>query len=194
MGPASVFPHSTPNYIVWPDVMDPSLRGAVQAAAPRRGNALLFAAAALAVALSSAAFAASTGHLPTMASAAPVTRPLTHAAVEANAAGPAMEDSTFAATPAPTLAAPRTPGNDAPRWSRRYKGPDAQLAPGSTPKAATEKTEKAVEKPAIKDVKAEAPVAPTPEPPAPPPAAAPSLDQASKTAQMLREQLNSSVK
>jgi hypothetical protein len=194
MHPASIFPHSTPNYIVWPEVAEPTLRGAVEAA-PRRSNMLLMAVAALALALSGAAFAASTGHLGNAtASAAPVTKPLTHVDT-ATGTAPQAEDPAFAATaPAPTLATP-TAGNDAPRWSRRYKGPDAQLAPAA-PAAPAKPTEKAATKD-VKEVKEPAPVA-QPEPAAapPPPAAppAPSMDQASKTAQMLREQLNSSVK
>lgn len=188
MAPASLFPHSTPNYIVWPEAPEPTLRAAMDAAAPRRGNALLMAVAALALALSGAAFAASTGHLPTTASSAPVTRPLTQTQLDtANGNAPQMEDPTFAAAPAPTLRNPNAPpANDAPRWSRRYKGPDAQLAPGAKPVEKTSDS-KPVEKAATRDVKAE----PAPETPATP---APSMDQASKTAQMLREQLNSSVK
>jgi hypothetical protein len=194
MHPASIFPHSTPNYIVWPEVAEPTLRGAVEAA-PRRSNMLLMAVAALALALSGAAFAASTGHLGNAtASAAPVTKPLTHVET-ATGAAPQAEDPAFATAPAPTLASP-TAGNDAPRWSRRYKGPDAQLAPTPAAAAAPAAPAKPAEKAATKDVK-DAPVA-QPEPAAapPPPAAtpAPSMDQANKTAQMLREQLNSSVK
>ena len=45
MAPASLFPHSTPNYIVWPEAPEPTLRAAMDAAAPRRGNALLMAVA-----------------------------------------------------------------------------------------------------------------------------------------------------
>jgi hypothetical protein len=143
--------------------------------------------AALALCLSGAALATATGHLGNAtASTAPVTKTVVTETSNVSAAMPVQEDPSLAA-PAPTLASkPAAPvANDAPPWSRRYKGPAAQV-PVAAPAP--------VLKTASKDVKAADPAPAPPAETAAAPATAPSMDQASKTAQLLREQLNSSVK
>lgn len=173
------------SYVVWPEVPEANLHNAMQAAAPRRSNALLFGIALLALALSGGAFFAKTQQ-PT-ASARPTTN--TTVGAQHQAPDPAFDSNGIPASPAtdtapaPTLrpAAPVAAANDAPPWSRRYKGNNPMVAP------ATPVNNNAAPTPKAADAKAVAPVAAAPKP------ADAKMDQASKTAQLLQEQLDDSV-